>query len=118
MLYKKSMEDIDSKLKEFLDNGKDWERKQTNIPSVFLLRLPSFRSRPECIAIEIDAINGGAGGSNRRRGIIIRSQEEILELSRILENPKLNSLASAVEKINPPQAKSSTSTVDSEIFEI
>lgn len=112
------MEDIDSKLKEFLDNGKDWERKQTNIPSVFLLRHPSFRSRPECIAIEIDAINGGAGGSNRRRGIIIRSQEEILELSRIVENPKLNSLASAVEKINPPQAKSSTSTVDSEIFEI
>jgi hypothetical protein len=112
------MADIDSKLKEFLANGKDWERKQTNIPSVFLLRLPSFRSRPECIAIEIDAINGGAGGSNRRRGIIIRSQEEILELSRIVENPKLNSLASAVEKINPPQAKSSTSTVDSEIFEI
>jgi hypothetical protein len=112
------MTDIDSKLKEFLGNGKDWERKQTNIPSVFLLRLPSFRSRPECIAIEIDATNRGGGGSNRRRGIIIRSQEEIQELSRILQNPKLISLASAVEKINPPQAKSSASTVDSEIFEI
>jgi hypothetical protein len=112
------MEDIDSKLKEFLDNGKDWERKQTNIPSVFLLRLPSFRGRPECIAIEIDATSRGGGGSNRRRGIIVRSRQEIQELSKILENPKLISLASAVERINPPQAKSSTSTVDSEIFEI
>jgi hypothetical protein len=112
------MEDIDSKLKQFLQNGKDWERKQTNIPSVFLLRLPSFRSRPECIAIEIDVTNRGGGGANRRRGIIIRSQEEIQELSKIFENPKVISLASAVEKVNPPQAKSSTSTVDSELFEI
>jgi hypothetical protein len=62
------------------------------------------------------AVEGG--GSNRRRGIIVRSRQEIQELSKILENPKLISLASAVEKINPPQAKSSTSTVDSEIFEI
>jgi hypothetical protein len=92
--------------------------KKADDPSVFLLRLPSFRSRPECIAIEIDATNRGGGGSNRRRGIIIRSQEEIQELSRILQSPKLISLASAVEKINPPQAKSSASTVDSEIFEI
>ena len=60
----------------------------------------------------------GGGGSNRRRGIIIRSQEEIQELSKIFENPKVVSLASAVEKVNPPQVKSSTSTVDSEIFEI
>jgi hypothetical protein len=110
------MEDINNRLKEFLENGKEWERKQTNIPNVFLLRLPSFRGRPECIAIEIDATN--RGGSNRRRGIIIRSQEEIHELSKIFENPKVVSLASAVEKVNPPQVKSSTSTVDSEIFEI
>jgi hypothetical protein len=112
------MENIESKLKEFLGDGKDWERKQTNIPGVFLLRLPAFRSRPECVAIEIDATNRSGGGGNRRRGLIIRTREEIEELSKILENPKLVSLASAVEKINPPQAKSSTSTIDSEIFEV
>ena len=36
----------DNRLKEFLDNGRDWERKQTNVPGVFLIRLPQFRSRP------------------------------------------------------------------------
>lgn len=29
----------DKRLIEFLQNGKDWERKQTNIPGVFLIRL-------------------------------------------------------------------------------
>ena len=111
------MENIESKLKEFLENGKDWERKQTNIPGVFLLRLPAFRSRPECVAIEIDATSRGGGG-NRRRGIIIRSEEEIKEISQIFENPKLTDLAGALKKINPPQARSSTSTIDSEIFEV
>ena len=114
------MENIESKLKEFLGDGKDWERKQTNIPGVFLLRLPAFRSRPECVAIEIDATSRvGGGGGNRRRGIIIKAEEEVKEMSKILENPKLINLAAALEKINPPQAKSSTSsTIDSEIFEV
>ena len=63
------MENIESKLKEFLGDGKDWERKQTNIPGVFLLRLPAFRSRPECVAIEIDATSrvGGGGGKGNRQ---------------------------------------------------
>jgi hypothetical protein len=113
------MENIETKLKQFLGDGKDWERKQTNIPGVFLLRLPAFRSRPECVAIEIDVTNrAGGGGGSRRRGIIIRSREEIQDLSKIFENSKLIDLAAALEKINPPQAKSSTSTIDSEIFEV
>jgi hypothetical protein len=114
------MENIESKLKEFLENGKDWERKQTNIPGVYLLKLPTFRTRPECVAIEVDATSrgGGGGGGNRRRGIIIRTEEEINEISKIFENPKLTGLAAALEKINPPQARSSTSTIDSEIFEV
>lgn len=115
----KNMEDkkVDIRLTEFLKNGKDWERKQTNVPGVFLLRLPSFRSRPACIAIEIDALNRGGGGGNRRRGIIIRSQEDIQELSNILGNQKLIELTSAIEKVNPLQTRS-TPAVDSEIFEI
>ena len=49
-------ETVDNRLTDFLNEGKDWERKQTNVPGVFLLKLPAFRSRPACIAIEIDAL--------------------------------------------------------------
>jgi hypothetical protein len=109
-------ETVDNRLSDFLKEGEDWERKQTSVPGVFLLRLPPFRSRPACIAIEIDALNrGGSGG--RKRGLIIRSKEEIKQLPIILNNDKVIELASAVEAVNPVQT-SSSSTVDSEVFEI
>ena len=110
-------ETVDNRLTDFLNEGKDWERKQTNVPGVFLLKLPAFRSRPACIAIEIDVLGRGGGGGNRRRGLIIRSKEEIEQLSNILTNDKVIELASAVEKVNPGQTNTS-STMDSEVFEI
>jgi hypothetical protein len=100
-----------------LNQGKDWERKQTNVPGVFLLKLPSFRSRPACIAIEIDTMGQGGGGGSRRRGLIIRTKEDIEQLSNILNNDKVIELAFAIEKVNPVKTGTS-STVDSEVFEI
>ena len=110
-------ETVDNRLTDFLNEGKDWERKQTNVPGVFLLKLPAFRSRPACIAMEIDAMGQGGGGGNRRRGLIIRTKEDIEQLSNILTNDKVIELASAVEKVNPVKTGTS-STVDSEVFEI
>jgi hypothetical protein len=107
----------DNRLKEFLENGRDWERKQTNVPGVFLIRLPQFRSRPACIGIELDVLNRGGGG-NRRRGVIIRTKEELLQLSDIVTNQKLNELTSAIEKVNPDQPQTTRATLDNEIFEI
>ena len=110
-------ETVDNRLKDFLNEGRDWERKQTNVPGIFLLKLPAFRSRPACIAMEIDALGRGGGGGNRRRGLIIRSKQEIDQLSNILTNDKVIELASSVEKVNPVQTNTS-STMDSEVFEI
>ena len=95
-----STDQKDKRLIEFLENGKDWERKQTNIPGVFLMRLPQFRSRPACIGVELDALNRG-GGSNRRRGIILRTSEELQQLLHIVTNKKLSELMSSIEKVNP-----------------
>ena len=110
-------ERVDNRLTDFLKEGNDWERKQTNVPGVFLLKLPAFKSRPPCIAIEIDALGQGGGGGNRRRGLIIRTKEDMEHLSNILNNDKVIELASAVEKANPIKT-SMSSTVDSEVFEI
>ena len=113
----KANETVDNRLTDFLKEGNDWERKQTNIPGVFLLKLPAFRSRPACIAIEIDVMGQGGGGGNRRRGLIIRTKEDIEHLSNILNNDKVIELAYAVENLNPFQTCTS-SNVDSELVEI
>lgn len=112
-----SADQKDKRLIEFLENGKDWERKQTNIPGVFLIRLPQFRSRPACIGVELDALNRG-GGSNRRRGIILRTSEELQQLLDIVSNKKLSELTSSIEKVNPLQQANIGANLDNEIFEI
>jgi len=112
-----SADQKDKRLIEFLENGKDWERKQTNIPGVFLIRLPQFRSRPACIGVELDALNRGGGG-NRRRGIIIRTSNELQQLLDIVTNKKLNELTSSIEKVNPVQQTNVAANIDNEIFEV
>jgi hypothetical protein len=112
-----SANEKDKRLTEFLENGKDWERKQTNIPGVFLIKLPQFRSRPACIGIELDVLNRG-GGSNRRRGIILRTSSELQQLREIINNGKLLELASSIEKVNPLHQPSVGGNLDNEIFEI
>jgi hypothetical protein len=42
---------VDERLMQFLKDGKDWERKATSIPGVFLLKLPAFRGKPASLAI-------------------------------------------------------------------
>ena len=112
-----SADQKDKRLTEFLEKGKDWERKQTNIPGVFLIRLPQFRSRPACIGVELDALNRGGGG-NRRRGIILRTREELQQLLDMVTNKKLSELTSSIEKVNPVQQASMGANLDNEIFEI
>jgi hypothetical protein len=112
-----STDQKDKRLIEFLENGKDWERKQTNIPGVFLIRLPPFRSRPACIGVELDALNRGGGG-NRRRGIILRTSEDLKQLLDIVTNKKLSELTSSIEKVNPVQQANMGANLDNEIFEI
>jgi hypothetical protein len=66
---------MDERLTQFLKDGKDWERKATSIPGVFLLRLPAFRSRTSSVAIEINPVDS-AGAATKKRGIVIRSRSE------------------------------------------
>ncbi|HJU79791.1 MAG TPA: hypothetical protein VJ599_09545 [Nitrososphaeraceae archaeon] len=106
----------DKRLVEFLENAKDWERKQTNIPGAFLIKLPEFRSRPACIGVELDILNRGAG--NRRRGIILRTSEEVQQLLNIISNKKLLELTSSIENVNPVQQANVGANLDNEIFEV
>ena len=83
---------------------------------VFLLKLPAFKSRPACVAIEID-VAGVGGGNPRGRGLIIRSKEQLQQLVDIINNGKVMELSSSLELVNPAQI-STPSIVDSEVFEI
>jgi len=107
---------VDDRLTGFLRDARAWERKATNIPGVFLLKLPSSRTRQAAVAIEINPVDS-AGSATKKRGIVVRSASELDEFNRILSNQKLVELARNLDQVNPKQ-KESTSIGSSDVFEI
>src|SRR6266852_8827283 len=91
---------VDDRLIQFLREGKDWERKTTSVPGVFLLRLPSFKGRSASLAIEVNPI-GSSGAATKKRGVVVRSTTELEEINKLLSDPKLVELAKRVDEVNP-----------------
>ena len=94
---------IKERLVSFLKDARDWERRPTNIAGVFLLKLPSSRTRQ--------------GSATKKRGIVIRSASELNEFNRILANQKLGELARKIDEVNPKQREAPRAT-GSNVFEI
>jgi len=107
---------IEDRLSNFLRDARDWERRATNIPGVFLLKLLSSRTRLAAIAIGINPVDS-AGSATKKRGIVVRSTSELDEFNRILANQKLGELARKVDQVNPKQKEAPAAT-GSNVFEI
>lgn len=106
----------DERLIQFLNDGKDWEKKATSIPGVFLLRMPTFKSRPPSIVVEVNPVDT-SGSPTKKRGIIIRSSSELEQIRNILTNVKLEQLTKSVDEVNP-ESKVGTKNHSSDVFEI
>ncbi|KUO43385.1 MAG: hypothetical protein APU95_05915 [Hadesarchaea archaeon YNP_N21] len=69
-------EKLSQTLKEFLEKGKDWERKATSVQGIFLLKLPPYRSSPSQLVVEINPIDA-SGNPTKKRGLILRNPIEL-----------------------------------------
>jgi len=90
----------EEKLASFLKNGNDWARMKTNLPGVFILKLPSYRKSPPRLAVELNPPDK-SGNPKKKRGLILRSSQELEEFSRIFQIEKLSSLLKTMDKVNP-----------------
>ena len=104
---------IDERPTGFLKDAKAWERRATNIPGVFLMKLPSSRTGSHFH--EINPVDS-AGSATKKRGMVARSASELDEFNRILANQKLVELARKVDQANPKQKEATIG--GSEVFEI
>ena len=107
---------IEERLVSFLKDARDCERRPTNIAGVFLLKLPSSRTRQAAVVIEINPVDA-TGSATKKRGIVIRSASELNEFNRILANQKLGELARKIDEVNPKQREAPRAT-GSNVFEI
>jgi hypothetical protein len=109
-------EEANERLKQFLNEGRNWERKATNIAGVFLFRLPASKGRPASLAIEINPIDTH-GFITKKRGVLIRSASELDEVSSLLSHPKVGELSKKIDSVNPKR-EVTTGKGGPDIFEI
>lgn len=108
---------IDERLSQFLREGKNWERKATSIPGVFLIKLPEYKSRPPYIAMEINPLDS-TGAATKKRGILIKSSSELEQISNILTNAKIVQLATSLDEVNPEKKSRAPQSTETDVFEI
>ena len=100
---------IEDKLAKMLSNGADWERTQTSIKGVSIIRMPQYKSRAPMLALEINPVDA-TGATTKKRGMMIRSSSELEEIIKIATNENMSKLAHAMDSANPTIGTSKQST--------
>jgi len=95
---------LESKLADFLKSGKDWERKPTTVPGVFVLKMPPFRSSPARLAVELNPVDD-AGRPTKKRGVLLRSSDELADYKKLIDDERLTSLLKNLDALSPKPVK-------------
>ncbi|ACL16157.1 hypothetical protein [Methanosphaerula palustris] len=108
------MELVDT-LRTFLESGDDWERKQTSVPGLSIIKLPKTRTRPASLALELNPV-GENGLPMKRKGYMVMNTTELAALRSLVTNEKVDSLFTAITEVMPE--KRSVRAVSDSILEI
>ena len=94
------MSDIQTQLQEHLENGKDWEKMETPIPGVYVVKIPATKSRPALLFLEVNPLKDD-GKPMKKRGLFVGSKEMLIKFSEALSDDKVYQLIQELEQINP-----------------
>ena len=95
------MSDIEAQLKEHLEKGEDWEKMQTPVPGVSVVKVPATKTRPALLFLEVNPLKED-GKPMKRKGLFVGSKEMLIKFGETLQDDKVFQLIGELEKINPP----------------
>lgn len=103
-------------LRTFIEEGADWERKQTSVKGVSLIRLPATKNRAASLAIDINPL-GPNGLPMKKKGIMIMNSAEVAAFRAAFNNEKVDSLITALEEVLP-ERKTAGTPAKSDVLQI
>lgn len=107
----------EGKLSLFLKTGSDWGKLKTSVPGIFILKMPAYKNSPARLAVELNPVDA-SGSPTKKRGIVLRSREELEEYRAIFLVEKLAPLLEEMEKVNPELTKQQVVKKGEEVLEI
>lgn len=88
-----------AQLKEHLYNGDDWEKMETPLPGVFVIKVPATKSRPSLLYVETNPLN-----KNRRlmkkKGLFINTSKMLRKYNELLSASDTIQLVDIIDQIN------------------
>lgn len=99
------MADIEAQLKAHLKNGADWEKMETPVEGVSVVKVPATKTRPALLFLEINPLKDD-GKPMKRKGLFVGSKEMLVKFGEALNDDKVYQLITEVEMINPKGAAS------------
>lgn len=94
------MSDIQAQLKEHLEKGNDWEKMDTPVSGLSVVKVPATKTKPPLLFLEINPLKED-GKPLKRKGLFIGSKEILIKFSEALNDDKTFQLIDVLEKVNP-----------------
>ncbi|MHA1495064.1 MAG: hypothetical protein ACTSRQ_13725 [Candidatus Thorarchaeota archaeon] len=88
------------RLKDLLENGKDWEKIKTTTLGVFVVRSKETKSRGPQLLVEVNPPDA-AGNPTKWKGLKIWNRSELEAFREIISSPKLDDIFDILEQICP-----------------
>ncbi|RMG30110.1 MAG: hypothetical protein D6732_16430 [Methanobacteriota archaeon] len=95
--------DLVEKLREHLENGKDWEKLKTPIEGVYVVKMPAKGKLPAKLAIEVNP-------AGKRKGLYLVNTEQFKAFLHALSHEKLPSLFEAIDDVNGVETREESSS--------
>jgi len=103
-------------LRTFIEEGADWERRQTSVKGVSIIRLPATKNRAPSLAIDINPV-GVNGLPMKKKGIMIMNAAEMAAFRTTFNNEKVDGLIAALEDVLPDR-KTAGKTAKSDVLQL
>ncbi|KKM03244.1 hypothetical protein LCGC14_1776400 [marine sediment metagenome] len=97
------MVNIEAELRNHLENAKDWEKMETPIEGVHVVKVPATKTRPALLFLEINPLIDGK--PLKRKGLFVGSKEILVKFGESLNDDKTFQLIGELEKVNPEVSK-------------
>ncbi|MGV9173752.1 MAG: hypothetical protein ACOC44_14260 [Promethearchaeia archaeon] len=98
------MADIQDQLKDHLKTAKDWEKMETPIPGVFVVKVPATKTRPALLFLEINPLKEN-GRPMKRKGLFVKNKEMLISFTEALTDDKVFKLIQELDSVNPDVSK-------------
>jgi hypothetical protein len=99
-----SEKDIQKQLDKFLNSAKDWEKMETPIEGVHVVKVPATKTRPALLFLEINPLREN-GKPMKRKGLFVGDQEMYIKFMETLQDDRVYQLIKELEDINPTRKK-------------